>query len=38
VTKTRLVTAMPGQDAAYLVAEATRVALGLSATEPMSAV
>ena len=26
------------EDAAYLVAEATRVALGLSATEPMSAV
>jgi CubicO group peptidase (beta-lactamase class C family) len=38
LTKTRLVTAMPGQDAAYLVAEATRVALGLSATEPTSAV
>src|SRR4030088_1759276 len=29
LTKTRLVSAMPGQDAAYLVAEATRGALGL---------
>ena len=38
LTKTRLLSAMPGQDAAYLVAEATRDALGLSATEPMDAV
>src|SRR5260370_42236447 len=30
LTKTRLVTALPGQDAAYLIAEATRAALDLS--------
>jgi hypothetical protein len=29
---------MPGQDAAYLVAEATRGALGLSASAPIGAV
>ena len=38
LTKTRLVSAMPGQDAAYLVAEATRSALGLSESAPTSAI
>jgi len=38
LTKTRLVTAMPGQDAAYLVAEATRTAVGLSTTAASNAV
>jgi CubicO group peptidase (beta-lactamase class C family) len=30
LTRTRLVTALPGQDAAYRIAEATRAAVGLS--------
>jgi CubicO group peptidase (beta-lactamase class C family) len=37
LTKTRLVTAPPEQDAAYLVAEATRAALGLPLSSAMAA-
>jgi CubicO group peptidase (beta-lactamase class C family) len=37
LTKTRLVSTVPGQDAAYLIAEATRAALGMATTAQIGA-